>query len=167
VTLTLSAEHLWAITAQAETAYPRECCGLLLGQAAVEGRLVTQVWPAPNDWDAQVADEMGMDADLTSERRYWIAPQEMLTAMRHARSQGVEVIGVYHSHPNHGAAPSECDRQLAWPSYVYVIASLTAGRVDQIRAWGLDDQHQFQPEKILRVGSGSAQQQVRMKGEGQ
>ncbi|HEY9751832.1 MAG TPA: M67 family metallopeptidase [Coleofasciculaceae cyanobacterium] len=166
VTLTLSAEQLRTIAAQAETAYPHECCGLLLGQVAVEGWLVTQVWPVPNDWDPQVAAEMGMDADLTSERRYWIAPQEMLAAIRHARSQGVEVIGVYHSHPNHPAVPSECDRQMAWPNYVYVIASLAAGKIDQIRAWGLDSQRRFNMIKILKIDSDSDQSEVTMGADG-
>jgi proteasome lid subunit RPN8/RPN11 len=73
----------------------------------------------------------------------------MLIAMRDARDRGMDIIGIYHSHPDHPASPSECDRQLAWPQYSYVILSIERGEVRELYSWQLDDYHQFQPEELI------------------
>ncbi len=86
--------------------------------------------------------------DLDKTRRYWIAPEDLLATMREAREQDLEVIGVYHSHPDHPSVPSDCDRQLAWPSYSYVIVSVQQGCAQTWQSWTLDDTHQFQLESI-------------------
>jgi proteasome lid subunit RPN8/RPN11 len=77
----------------------------------------------------------------------------MLQVQRSARERELEIIGIYHSHPDHPAVPSECDRRLAWPVYSYVILSVQSGQVMACQSWRLDDQHQFQPEAIKMIGS--------------
>ncbi len=146
----------------ADRTYPDECCGLLLGIVQAEDRVVIEVRSVENSWTPEVASalsepEVGTEAETRSEsplspaRRYWIAPEVMLAAMRQARSQTLEVIGIYHSHPDHPAVPSECDRRLAWPQYSYVILSVQNGCSQNCQSWILDDRQQFQPEPICLV----------------
>lgn len=116
-----------AIASDAERAYPREGCGLLLGRMAGEARLVLEARPARNAADSAARD------------RYLIEPEEVLRAEREARSAGLDLLGFYHSHPDHPASPSEFDRQHAWPWYVYLIVSVAAGRAGALRAWLLRD----------------------------
>lgn len=84
--------------------------------------------------------------------RYWIDPADLLRIQKQARDQDLEIIGIVHSHPDHPARPSECDRRLAWPVYSYVIASVRGGQVADMQSWRLNDDQQFEPEaiKILR-----------------
>lgn len=146
-------DHLQAIQAHAKQAYPNECCGLMLGRSDSQGKTLVDLRAVANTWNEQVAEDMGADASLTTARRYWIAPEEMLAAMRDARSRNLEIIGIYHSHPDHPAVPSECDRSNAWPQYSYLIISVKHGEAGEFYSWLLDDQHQFQSEKIVMVES--------------
>lgn len=164
--LQIQPEHLQAIRAHAESTYPEECCGLLLGKFARERKKLCEVRPTENAWREQTARELGEDTTggdttgedttgnlpssaLTKERRYIIEPAEMLQVLKEARSRDLSVIGVYHSHPDHPAIPSECDRALAWPEYSYLIVSVPQGKAAEILAWNLDEESQFQPEKII------------------
>jgi proteasome lid subunit RPN8/RPN11 len=149
VPLKLNADHLQAMQSHAKQVYPEECCGLLLGFTEPEGNRLVEVRAAQNAWDKQIASEMAANPSITKVRRYWISPEEMLAAMRDARDRGMDIIGIYHSHPDHPALPSECDRQLAWPQYSYVILSIRQGEVGEIYSWQLDDHHQFQPEELM------------------
>lgn len=134
---------------QAEHAYPNECCGLLLGTVSSHTNVAQAVWATTNDWSEAVATTLEEDTALTQTRRYWVSPQAMLAAMRDARRRNLDIIGVYHSHPDHPAHPSECDRRLAWPQYSYLIFSVQQGVVDRFLSWRLNDNHQFEPETIL------------------
>ncbi len=87
-------------------------------------------------------------ASLDKTRRYWIDPRDLLTAQRYGRDRQLDMIGVYHSHPNHPAVPSECDRTFAWVDYSYIIVSVLQGSAQDLLCWSLDDQHQFQPEAL-------------------
>ena len=80
--------------------------------------------------------------------RYWIDPADLLRIQKQARDQGLEIIGIYHSHPDHPAVPSECDRRLAWPVYSYLIASVCQGQVVAVQSWRLNDAQLFESEKI-------------------
>ena len=82
---------------------------------------------------------------------YWIAPEEMLAAMKDARQRNLEIVGIYHSHPDHPAVPSECDRRLAWSQYSYLIVSVLQGKATNAQSWVLDENHQFQPEAIHSI----------------
>ncbi len=148
MTLFLSRNQLNTIYAHADRAYPDECCGLMLGRLTSEGRFVEDLWAVENSWNAEAAQELADDPGFSKARRYWIAPQEMLTVMRGARERNLEIIGVYHSHPDNPAVPSECDRRLAWAQYSYLIVSVPEGIASDAQSWALDDRHQFQPEPI-------------------
>ncbi len=165
VVLCLFAEDLHAISAHAERAYPEECCGILLGQidrqSLTDDRVVITIWELPNAWDADAEAQLsemavsdkadGAASGATKARRYWIAPQDMFKAQQFARDRQMAIIGIYHSHPNHPAVPSECDRIWAWPDYSYVIASVQKGHTEAIQSWMLDTDHQFQSEAIVTM----------------
>jgi proteasome lid subunit RPN8/RPN11 len=83
------------------------------------------------------------------ERRYLIAPEDMLDAEKEARRLGIDIIGVYHSHPDHPARPSEFDREHAFPWYSYVIVSVQKGEPENLTAWVLkDDRSSFDHEDL-------------------
>ncbi|XHX80264.1 MAG: Mov34/MPN/PAD-1 family protein [Stenomitos frigidus ULC029] len=148
MSLTLHAEHLQAIHAHAERTYPEECCGLLLGTIAADQRVVHDVYAVLNAWDTDAAKELHDNAAFTKTRRYWIAPEAMLAGMREARRRNLEIIGIYHSHPDYPAIPSECDRALAWSQYSYLIVSVEHGNAKDCHSWTLNDQHLFESETI-------------------
>lgn len=161
--LCLNADCRQAIAQAAAASYPNECCGLLVGwREAIAGaeadcRTVVEVVALKNAWDPSLLDytdaQPGSETDHSARDRYWIDPADLLTAQRSARERGLEIIGIYHSHPDHPAVPSECDRALAWPLYSYVIASVFAGQVTDLKSWRLDDEHQFQSEPVKMIGS--------------
>jgi len=148
VALLLSFEHLQAMQAHAESTYPEECCGLLLGQLAADDVVVMAVRATTNDWDAQVADDMTEAHTLTKARRYWIDPAALLAGMCDAREHGWDVVGIYHSHPDYPAVPSECDRRMAWQQYSYLILAVEQGIAKAYKSWKLDEHHQFRPENV-------------------
>ncbi len=149
VALHLSSTHLQAIQAHAQSTYPEECCGLMVGRVTAEGNVLASVVPVENVWAPGVDD--GFPELASKRKRYWIAPEVMLAEMRQAREQDLAIVGIYHSHPDHPAIPSECDRQYAWPQYSYLIVSVHQGQAVDYQSWNLDDHDQFQPEPILAV----------------
>lgn len=166
-TLYMEAEHRRAIAAALIACYPSEGCGLLIGQrtftVADDGspaeetrRVVTDIVPVANAWDDSLlayTDGQGETQNHSCRDRYWIDPADLLRVQRQAREQGLEIIGIYHSHPDHRAVPSECDRALAWPVYSYVIVSVVPGEVVEFKSWRLDEQNQFQPEPVKMIES--------------
>lgn len=149
--LEISTAHLGAIRAHAEITYPDECCGLLLGKC-LDSKTLVQVMATENAWSPEAAESFHIDdsaVGLTKRRHYTIAPQVMLLAQRQARDRQLEIIGIYHSHPDTGAIPSEFDRVYAWQQYSYVIVSVQNGKACELLSWSLDDNHQFQPEEII------------------
>lgn len=153
--LSLHTRHMDQIHAHAQACYPEECCGLMLGHIAeTEGQLqkmLLGLYTVDNAWDPAAA-SIGAEASnpsLTAARRYWIAPQDLFKAQKYARTQGWDIIGVYHSHPDHEAVPSECDRKWAWPQYSYVIVAVKNGVPHDYRSWILDDQQQFRSEQVM------------------
>lgn len=119
----------------AENGYPHETCGLLIGAHAEQEIHVVRVTQARNLNSARSRD------------RYELDPLDFLAAQRTARSEGLEVVGVWHSHPDHPARPSETDRATAWPEWSYVIATVTERGVDHVRSWRLDGD-EFHEEPI-------------------
>lgn len=154
--LQLPIKYFHAIRADAEHRYPHECCGLLLGHNPQTdsgvSRTVVELWSTPNNWNADAAELTESPLDLTSARRYWIDPKDILEAQRYARNHQFDIIGVYHSHPEHPAVPSECDRVLAWSGYSYIIVSVFQGSAQDLLSWSLDDHHQFQSEAVVLTG---------------
>lgn len=150
--LELSTFNLRAIRAHAESTYPDECCGLLLGKLCLDSKTLVQVMPTENAWTTEASEFQTIDdssAGYNKSRHYAIAPKVMLLAQREARSSHLDIIGIYHSHPDTGATPSEFDRVYAWHEYSYVIVSVQNGKACELLSWSLDENHQFQPEDII------------------
>jgi proteasome lid subunit RPN8/RPN11 len=107
------------MTRHAEQAYPRECCGLMLGSEDGASRRVTQALPLENAYQGPQED------------RYEIAPEDLFRAGRAARAASLTVIGVYHSHPDCAAYFSKTDLENACPWYSFVVLSVLTGKFDQ------------------------------------
>lgn len=108
-----------------ETGYPLETCGLLIGKQDRDQVQVIRALAARN---------------LNTERahdRYELAPEDLLAADEAAQAEGLEIVGIWHSHPEHPARPSETDRVQAWQGWSYVILSVYQGRVAELRSWRL------------------------------
>jgi proteasome lid subunit RPN8/RPN11 len=132
------------IAAQAEREYPHECCGLLLGHLGEGGRTkaVVEVFPVSNARE-----------EAARHNRSLITPEEYLRGERHARARRLDVVGNYHSHPDHAAAPSQFDLEHAWPTWSYVIVSVQAGEARELRSWELTaDRSRFEEEEVMQGG---------------
>jgi len=123
--------------ADAVQTFPDECCGFLLGVENDKGeRYLTDLLIVNN---AKEGDKR---------RRFEIASKDYLRAERYADERDLTLLGVYHSHPNHPAVPSEHDRLAAQPFFSYVIVSVLDGRADAVRSWRLNDERHFEEEPI-------------------
>lgn len=127
-----------AVRAHGQAAYPEECCGFLLGHAGAEGNHVAAATRVEN-----------RQAE-NRERRYTITPEDYHAADRIARRQGLDIVGFYHSHPDHPARPSATDlAEATFPGYTYVIVSIREGRAADLTAWSLaPDRARFDAEAI-------------------
>ena len=118
------------------TAFPDECCGFMFGSEDASGnRIVTQALPINNS------------AVENRKRRFVISPKDYMKGEQYAIANDVQLLGIYHSHPNHPAIPSEHDRVAAQPFFSYVIISVQNGIVDHTRSWLLNDNFQFDEEE--------------------
>jgi proteasome lid subunit RPN8/RPN11 len=141
----IGAAQLEEIRRHAEREYPRECCGLLVGSIEDGGRtrVVSATRAVENAWEE----------GETMHRRMRIPPLEYARAERESAAAGLGVVGNYHSHPEHPAAPSEFDlRNLApWPTMSYVIVSVRQGEAADLRSWELEpDGSRFVEEEIAK-----------------
>ena len=142
--LAISSEHLSVITEHCQRAYPSEGCGILLGMAEHGSKTVVDVLPTGN-----------ASKEANQHNRYLIPPESLLEGDLQAEEQGLEVIGYFHSHPDHPALPSEFDREHAWPWYSYMIMSVRGGRAVASRSWQLrQDRSGFEEEAIIHAQSG-------------
>lgn len=116
--------------------YPFECCGFVFGSDQKEGRFITEVQPVIN---SKAGDQR---------RRFEIDPRDYLQAERYALKQDLMLLGIYHSHPDHPAAPSEHDLKQAVPFFSYLILATKKNRVDNITSWQLNQRGQFEEENI-------------------
>jgi proteasome lid subunit RPN8/RPN11 len=117
----------------AREAYPYECCGALLGT----GPTVIHALPIANS------------SDEPKERRFRIRPQDYQRVERRAEQENLELLGFYHSHPNHPARPSAYDLEHAWPNLIYVILSIDSQRIGELTAWLLsEDRSRFDPVEL-------------------
>ena len=127
------------IRAHGADAYPEEGCGFLLGTVTDDGknRVVA----------AQRATNRRSERRT---RRYQLTAEDYREADKAARKQGLDVVGIYHSHPDHPARPSETDLEEAtFPGFTYVIVSVHDGEPNDLTAWTLaPDRSEFQREEI-------------------
>ncbi|MEQ8962042.1 MAG: M67 family metallopeptidase [Coleofasciculus sp. C2-GNP5-27] len=154
--------QIQAMKTHAENTYPEECCGLLVGEIKGEVKTLVEVIPTENAWDtqAEVFQEVNSSQRQSGTKRnqFSIAPEVMLKVQKQARDRELDIIGIYHSHPDHPAIPSEFDRAIAWQRYSYIIISVQQGIASDLRSWTLDPHHQFQPEDMIveEPGKGEA-----------
>jgi proteasome lid subunit RPN8/RPN11 len=135
------------IRAHAAETYPHECCGALLGREEDGAREVLDLLPLANR------------REDSPRNRYSVPAEDVRAAERAARQRGLDLIGWYHSHPDHPARPSEYDREHAWPWYSYVILSVMRGAPGEMTAWRLaDDRARFHSEPIEELVPGAAAQ---------
>jgi proteasome lid subunit RPN8/RPN11 len=133
VTVTLSDGVIDAIRDHGRQTYPNECCGALIGR---DGQ-VAEAYPLPNT------------TEEGPRRRFLVRPADYRAAEARASDAGGELLGFYHSHPDHPARPSQYDLDHAWPFFSYVILSVRAGEPGEIRSWRLrDDRSQFDEEEL-------------------
>lgn len=133
MTLTLTGEVVTAIRAHGRDAYPHECCGALIGRA---GR-ATEAFALPNT------------TEEGPRRRFLVRPDDYRIAEARASVSGGELLGFYHSHPDHPAEPSQYDLDHAWPFFSYVIVSVRSGEPAEMRSWRLrEDRSQFDEESL-------------------
>lgn len=128
-----------AIRAHGADAYPEEGCGFLLGTVTDNGRNRVMAL-------RRVANRQPENR----ERRYQISSDDYRDAQVDADAQDLDVVGFYHSHPDHPARPSETDLQEAtFPGYTYVIVSVDDGTPATLTAWSLaPDRSRFNREEI-------------------
>ncbi len=137
MSLVLSASESERIRAHLCRAYPDEGCGVLLGRDGDGVREVAEIVALENR------------REESRHNRYLIAPEQFLIADRLARGAGLEVIGFFHSHPDHPARPSAFDLEHAWPYYSYLIVSVTRGEAGAARSWRLaEDRSRFDEENV-------------------
>jgi proteasome lid subunit RPN8/RPN11 len=123
-----------------EAAYPAECCGALVGLVRGDGKEVVRLAPAVN-------------RRTDDPHRYLIAPDDLRRLESEVRAAGLEVVGYYHSHPDHPAAPSAFDADHAWPWYSYVIVRIDRGRGAGLTSWVLADDRPHMLSEPLDVFS--------------
>lgn len=121
----------------AET-YPHECCGALIGRDGI----VVEAFALPNT------------TEEGARRRFLVRPVDYRDAERRASAAGAELLGFYHSHPDHPARPSPYDLDHAWPVFSYVILSVAAGRPGDMTSWRLRDDRSVFDEDPVFVGAG-------------
>jgi S-sulfo-L-cysteine synthase (O-acetyl-L-serine-dependent) len=110
------------IRAHGAATYPDECCGVLLGP---KDGAVTDTWRLDNS------------TDLERRRRFLIGPDDYRRAEQRAAERGLDIVGFYHSHPDHPAEPSAFDLAHAWPNLSYAIVSIRGGVPREMRSWRL------------------------------
>lgn len=119
--------------------YPNECCGAMLGTDGDAGREVRSLFPLINR------------RDDSPRNRFSITPEDFRAAEKAAAERGLDLLGWYHSHPDHPARPSDFDREHAWPWYSYVIISVHGGEPKDLTSWQLeDDRSKFFPEEVAQ-----------------
>jgi proteasome lid subunit RPN8/RPN11 len=138
MTVYLSAAARQQFMDHAERGYPNEICGVLLGNDADGRRVIDKAIPIDNTFEAE-----------EQFHRFLISPDDMFRAEQH-----LQVLGVYHSHPDEEARPSAYDRDhAAWTSWSYIIVAVREGRADTLRAWRLRQERDAFDEETIADAS--------------
>lgn len=112
-------KNAWdAMVLYAERIYPNECCGAMLGRVQGDRKIVTETLPMENSYAGE------------QNARYELRPEDLLGADRDARARGLDLIGIFHSHPNCAAYFSDTDLKNSCPWYSFVVLSVLNGKFD-------------------------------------
>jgi proteasome lid subunit RPN8/RPN11 len=132
-TMKISKALLAQIHAHLEAGYPNEACGVMLGRSGA----ITEVVSTDNT------------RSDSARNRYLIDPLAYMKIERDADKRGLQVLGIYHSHPDVAARPSQFDLDHAWPNLSYLIVSVVKGKVVESNSWLLrEDRSQFDQEAL-------------------
>jgi proteasome lid subunit RPN8/RPN11 len=145
--LRIDAALLNRIHAHGEGAYPEEGAGLLLGTVNGEEKVIVDVLNLENARE-----------DAARHNRYLVTPQDYLRGEMEAARRGLDVLGVFHSHPDHPNRPSEYDREWAMPWFSYIITSVETGKAIASRSWRLAEDRSTFVEENIQITSDSAGQ---------
>jgi len=138
IAVQLGARAVATIRRHAAAAYPYECCGALIGRQSAEG--VVEIVEAT---------ELENVTDEGPRRRFRVSPDDYRQSEARARELGADLVGFYHSHPDHPAQPSQYDLDHAWPNFSYVIVAVADGAAGDLRSWRLrPDRSAFEEESI-------------------
>jgi proteasome lid subunit RPN8/RPN11 len=139
----LTKEQIRSIESHAESTYPNECGGMLIGSFSNDDvRFVSEVFPLQNA------------SEEDQKNRVLLAPLDVLRAEKRARENNVDVIGYYHSHPEDEAIPSQYDLDHALPVWSYIIVSVRGGKSVDVRSWRMEyDRSRFNKEDITEIHS--------------
>ncbi|MDH4227749.1 MAG: M67 family metallopeptidase [Deltaproteobacteria bacterium] len=110
-----------------EAAYPHECCGALIGKFSEDGSATAVSSVSLTNMNTTRAND-----------RYEVNPAELLKVEKDVKREGLDVIGFFHSHPDHPSKPSQFDRDRGWPEYHYTIVSVESGAVADIKNWKIE-----------------------------
>ncbi len=129
------------IAAHGEQDYPFECCGLLIGRFLDHGRkTVIETYPISNARE-----------EAAKRNRFLIRPEELIRGEQYATMKNLDIVGFYHSHPDHPAVPSNYDLEHAWPAYSYIVVAVRSGQREDFRSWEMAaDRSRFAEEEIVR-----------------
>jgi proteasome lid subunit RPN8/RPN11 len=131
--ISLTDDVVTAIRAHGADTYPNECCGALIGR---DGK-VSASFALPNT------------TQEGPRRRFLVRPEDYRAAEARAAEKGCELLGFYHSHPDHPARPSQYDLDHAFPFFWYVIVSIQQGQPENMTVWQLaDDRSQFRERTL-------------------
>ncbi len=123
-----------------EQTYNEECCGAILGEMNDGVYSVNQLI------------QFGNEKDENRQRRYLITPEQYRDSEKQAREDNLELLGFYHSHPDHPAKPSQFDTDHALPWFIYIIVSVQKGKAEDLTAWVLqEDREKFEEQEILMI----------------
>ena len=134
----IEAEAWQAMVEHARSAFPRECCGVMIGADGDGGkRQVSLAIPCKNAYEGDQKD------------RFLIDPKDQLAADRKARELGLTVLGFFHSHPNEASYFSATDLKNSWPWYSNVVLSIRDGEFNEAKSFiANDDQTAAEPEEL-------------------
>lgn len=136
MSLRINLQSMETMKLHAARVYPNECCGFLFGSDG-EIREISLAQEVPN---SQQGDQR---------KRFEISPLNYMKAERYAVENDLELLGIYHSHPDHPAIPSKHDFRQAVPFFSYIILSVRDGRYIGNTSWRLNDDNQFEQEKVI------------------
>ncbi len=141
--LKIASNILREIYDHSEMSYPNECCGLMIGTM--------------NDLrDTRAVHTFRKCRNLNTERardRYDLDPLDMLRVQREFEGSPWDIVGIYHSHPDHPSRPSQTDTDRAWPDYSYIIISVQNGIAASANTWVLNEgERKFYEEPLVIEG---------------
>lgn len=118
------------------TDFPNECVGFFYGKSDGTSKTVTEYAPLENSKEGD------------QRRRFEVNPLDYMKAEKYALSKGVELLGIFHSHPLHPAIPSEHDLKQAVPFFSYIITSVNETQIEKTTSWQLNEENKFEEELL-------------------